>query len=56
LANLEFALSQASLDESKGASATSDSTTFLLMKAAVSIYVDIRYLDLTSTPILSCLP
>ncbi len=23
---------------------------------SVSIYVDIRYLDLTSTPILSCLP
>ena len=36
MANLEFALSQASLDESKAASATSDSTTFLLMKAAVA--------------------
>jgi hypothetical protein len=36
LANLELALSQASLDESKAASATSASTTFSLMKAAVS--------------------
>ncbi len=36
MANLEFALSKASLDESKGASATSDFTTFLLMKAAVA--------------------
>jgi hypothetical protein len=36
LANLEFALSQASLDESNAASATSASTTFSLMKAAVA--------------------
>jgi hypothetical protein len=36
LANLEFALSQASLDESKAASTTSASTAFLLMKAAVA--------------------
>jgi hypothetical protein len=36
LANLEFALSQVSLDESKASSATSASTTFSLMKAAVA--------------------
>jgi hypothetical protein len=28
----------------------------LILVTCVSIYVDLRYLDLTSTPILSCLP
>jgi hypothetical protein len=36
LAKIEYAFSQASLDESKAASATSASTTFLLMEVAVA--------------------
>ena len=50
LTNLEMALSQASLDESKAASATSASITLSLMKAAVSrAKVEIKSRDDTIT-------
>ena len=55
LPNLEFALSQASLDESKAASATSDSTTVSFLQATVArAKAEIKKRDHTIMELLDC--